>query len=229
LLLEFGIISSINVSKKTPSLYIYSEGIVLFRELIGFVSESKNERLRNFNISRNTRARVPIHREKFQCNTSIGQNARYTGYVSRATASDLGMHDELTYHYVRITKIERMRGPSYCLTVPKTGSFLQNRFDGSNSQGSQWPCVILAISSSHFLMRDRNLLYTGASRAAESLTIFGDTAGINQFARTMQSAARQTFGGFIVHGWKPQPAALAAPIAPDAADATSAPVVDSAD
>jgi len=71
------------------------------------------------------------------------------------------------------------------------------------AQGSEWPAVVLVISSTHRIMRDRNLLYTGASRAAESLTILGDMAGIKSFAHYQRSARRQTFGGFLVHGWMP--------------------------
>lgn len=71
------------------------------------------------------------------------------------------------------------------------------------AQGSEWPCVILIGSSSHWIMHDRNLLYTGASRASESLTIVGDMAGLRHFAQEQRSAQRQTFGGFLVHGWEP--------------------------
>lgn len=71
--------------------------------------------------------------------------------------------------------------------------------------------VILVASSAHWIMHDRNLLYTGASRAAESLTILGDMNGIRHFARERRSERRQTFGGFLVHGWEPnlQPQPLA--------------------
>lgn len=72
------------------------------------------------------------------------------------------------------------------------------------SQGSEWPMVILVASSAHWIMHDRNLLYTGASRASESLTILGDKAGLRHFAAERKSAHRQTFGGFLVHGWRPQ-------------------------
>lgn len=72
------------------------------------------------------------------------------------------------------------------------------------AQGSEWPCVILVGGSPHWIMHDRNLLYTGASRAAESLTIVGDLPGLRHFARERKSAARQTFGAFLVHGWEPR-------------------------
>lgn len=79
------------------------------------------------------------------------------------------------------------------------------------AQGSQWPCVILVASSAHYIMHDRNLLYTGASRAAESLTILGDMNGLRHFAAERKSAERQTFGAFIVRGWLPTSTAQALP------------------
>ena len=72
------------------------------------------------------------------------------------------------------------------------------------AQGSEWPFVVLVGSSAHWIMHDRNLLYTGASRAAEALTIVGDLNGLRHFAAEQKSAARQTFGGFLVHGWTPR-------------------------
>lgn len=71
------------------------------------------------------------------------------------------------------------------------------------AQGSEWPAVVLVVSSSHWIMRDRNLLYTGASRASEAVVIVGDMGGIRGFAEHRRSAARQTFGKFLVHGWQP--------------------------
>jgi len=72
------------------------------------------------------------------------------------------------------------------------------------SQGSEWPMVVLVGSSSHWHMHDRNLLYTGASRASESLTLVGDKTGLRHFAREQKSARRRTFGEFLVNGWDPK-------------------------
>jgi len=72
------------------------------------------------------------------------------------------------------------------------------------SQGSEWPFVLLVASSSHWIMHDRNLLYTGASRSAESLMILGDAIGLAHFAHERKSETRQTFGAFLVHGWIPR-------------------------
>ena len=71
------------------------------------------------------------------------------------------------------------------------------------SQGAEWPFVVLVASGAHNVMHDRNLFYTGAGRAAESLTIAGDRWGIRNFAATTKSHDRRTFGSFLVHGWEP--------------------------
>ncbi len=71
------------------------------------------------------------------------------------------------------------------------------------SQGSEWPAVVLVVGSCHRYMADRNLLYTGASRAAKSLTIVGDAAGLRVYAQSQKSERRSTFGEFMVQGWVP--------------------------
>lgn len=73
------------------------------------------------------------------------------------------------------------------------------------SQGSEWPFVLLVAGSPHWIMHDRNLLYTGCSRASESLMILGDWPGLKHFAAERKTEHRQTFGAFLVHGWAPTP------------------------
>ncbi len=41
------------------------------------------------------------------------------------------------------------------------------------SQGSEYPCVILPISAAHFIMLQRNLLYTAITRASQMLILVG--------------------------------------------------------
>ncbi len=42
------------------------------------------------------------------------------------------------------------------------------------SQGSEYPCVILALTSSHYIMLQRNLLYTAVTRAMKLMVIVGN-------------------------------------------------------
>ena len=41
------------------------------------------------------------------------------------------------------------------------------------SQGSEYPCVILTLTSSHYVMLQRNLLYTAVTRAVKLMIIVG--------------------------------------------------------
>ncbi len=71
------------------------------------------------------------------------------------------------------------------------------------AQGSEWRYVIVVGSSSHWIMHDRNLLYTAAGRAAQAVTFLGDKRGLRRFAKEQKSERRSTFGSFLVHGWRP--------------------------
>ncbi len=42
------------------------------------------------------------------------------------------------------------------------------------SQGSEYPCVIMPLTTSHYIMLQRNLLYTAITRAAKLLIIIGE-------------------------------------------------------
>ena len=61
------------------------------------------------------------------------------------------------------------------------------------SQGSEFPCVITIIHSSHRFMLHRNLFYTGVSRAQKKAIILGDTKGIRYCANEQQLFKRRTF------------------------------------
>jgi hypothetical protein len=54
-----------------------------------------------------------------------------------------------------------------CLEVPHGRRFLQNGMDGSNSQGSQWPYVVVVIEPSVRLNEEegRRWAYTSLTRA----------------------------------------------------------------
>jgi len=42
------------------------------------------------------------------------------------------------------------------------------------SQGSEFPCVIMPISVSHYIMLQRNLVYTAITRASKLLIMIGE-------------------------------------------------------
>lgn len=109
------------------------------------------------------------------------QNARLRGYLSRDTCRSLGLETP-PWHHEQIRSIERIEGPSMCLTVPDGGRFLQNGFDAGNSKGLEWKAVILIgvregnypdFRSRSEIERneDLRLLYVGATRAQEELWV----------------------------------------------------------
>lgn len=69
---------------------------------------------------------------------------------------------------------------AYCLTVHKV-------------QGSEFPCVISIIHSSHYHMLHQNLFYTSVSRAKQQSYILGDSRGIQAAAKNRQVDKRRTF------------------------------------
>jgi len=58
------------------------------------------------------------------------------------------------------------------------------------SQGGQYKAVVLLVHSSHFIMLQRNLVYTGMTRAMKLLCIVGEHKAVRQAARRAQGAER---------------------------------------
>jgi len=69
---------------------------------------------------------------------------------------------------------------AYCLTVHKV-------------QGSEFPCVVSIVHSSHYIMLHQNLFYTSVSRAKKQSYILGDIRGIRAAAKNKQVDKRRTF------------------------------------
>lgn len=62
------------------------------------------------------------------------------------------------------------------------------------SQGSEWKCVILCISSFHSrIMLDSSLLYTGITRASDFLAVIGDSQAILKCLKTHNIYQRYTY------------------------------------
>ncbi len=68
---------------------------------------------------------------------------------------------------------------AYCLTVHR-------------SQGSEWPGVVLLVSSSHGPMLSRNLLYTALTRARRAAVIVGDRAAVARAVAEVRDRERVT-------------------------------------
>lgn len=60
------------------------------------------------------------------------------------------------------------------------------------SQGSEYPCVVMPIHSSQYVMLKRNLLYTGITRARKQCIIIGNRKGINAAVWHEDTSVRNT-------------------------------------
>lgn len=211
MLLRQGIISSkfeytIKTKPDWPQwrVSIYGYNAHLFRDQIGFVSAFKNAQLQH--RTGNEEYHVPIHPTDLPDLTATATpSARYAhkianrGYIIRTAARDLGMHEHLKFHHERVVKIESYRGPAMCVTVPRTGRFLQNGFDGCNSKGLQWDKVFMLaytyptrrehwdrfadvneewiterLREANLVQEERNITYVAITRAAKELYLVRD-------------------------------------------------------
>lgn len=68
---------------------------------------------------------------------------------------------------------------AYCMTIHK-------------SQGSEWPAVIIPITFSSYRMLEKNLIYTGYTRAKKWIGVIGDPEAMNYAITTEKSSERQT-------------------------------------
>ncbi len=60
------------------------------------------------------------------------------------------------------------------------------------SQGSEYPCVILALTSSHYVMLQRNLLYTAVTRAVKLMIIIGTKRALSAAISNNRISKRYT-------------------------------------
>ena len=86
-------------------------------------------------------------------------------YDDRLVAYDFQELDELT--------------PAYAVTVHK-------------SQGSEYPCVVLPVHTQHYVMLQRNLLYTGITRGKKLVVVVGTEKAVALAVRNAEAGRRNT-------------------------------------
>jgi len=68
------------------------------------------------------------------------------------------------------------------------------------SQGSEYPCVILPLSTQHFVMLKRNLLYTAITRGKKMVVIVGTKKAVSLAVKNDEHQHRYTFFKDFVSG-----------------------------
>ena len=196
MLLHQGIISSRFSNARLWRIDVYGGQIRRFKERVGFVS-GKKCLLLDAPIGEDLKKFVPVDKEWVR--TAIPrneetvydrQNALSRGRVSRAVAAKWGI--DLSFHHDEIASIEHSTGPAMCVSVPHHGRFIQNGFDGCNSQGSEWGWVVVVCHGSHAYMWSRQLLYTAVTRAKKGVILIGDAEGLGAALLNNQPRQRRT-------------------------------------
>jgi len=105
--------------------------------------------------------------------------------VALGTATiDFGDGRVVTYAPADLLDVDH----AYCLTVHR-------------AQGSEWPGVVLLVSSAHGRMLSRNLLYTALTRARRAAVIVGDEAAVARaVAETREHERRTGLAALLVGG-----------------------------
>ena len=60
------------------------------------------------------------------------------------------------------------------------------------AQGSEYPCVVIPVTTSAWMMLQRNLLYTAVTRAKKLVVLVGYAKAIGQAVRVTGAARRHT-------------------------------------
>ena len=81
----------------------------------------------------------------------------------------------ISYERMEVTDLQ----PAYAISVHK-------------SQGSEYPVVIFPLLKQHFMMLQRNLVYTGLTRAKKKVIFVGDPAAYAMAIRNDKTLVRQT-------------------------------------
>ena len=97
----------------------------------------------------------------------------------------------VTYHELELDSL----APAYALTIHK-------------SQGSEYPAVVIPIHTQHYVMLQRNLLYTAVTRGRRLVVLIGSPRALAIAVRRADTHQRVTLlREWLVHGPPDDPCA----------------------
>jgi len=98
------------------------------------------------------------------------------------------------YFFDRIGSVEHTGtfAEMYDIEVEDVHSFVAHGFICHNSQGSEYPAVILVLNAAHYTMLQRNLLYTALTRARKLCVLVGEKRAIARAVKNDKAAKRFT-------------------------------------
>ena len=129
---------------------------------------------------------IPIDKGTGIFNGDIGMVIQINDYAGEVTV-EYDEHRRVTYPYAQLDEIEL----AYAVTIHK-------------SQGSEYPAVIIPLLSGPKLLFNRNLLYTGVTRAKNCVTILGSKRTVQEMVDNNYQNRRYTGLGERIRELIPQ-------------------------
>ncbi|UCM88285.1 SF1B family DNA helicase RecD2 [Streptomyces marincola] len=117
-------------------------------------------------------------------NYDKGANGVFNGTVGVVTALDpvdqsltvrTDEDEEVAYDFAELDELAH----AYAVTIHR-------------SQGSEYPCVVVPVTTSAWMMLQRNLLYTAVTRAKRLVVLVGSRRALGQAVRTVSAGRRCT-------------------------------------
>ncbi|MFG2426479.1 ATP-dependent RecD-like DNA helicase [Streptomyces sp. NPDC048590] len=128
-------------------------------------------------------------------NYEKGENGVFNGTVGVVTALDpdeqrltvlTDEDEEIGYDFDELDELAH----AYAMTIHR-------------SQGSEYPAVVIPVTTSAWMMLQRNLLYTAVTRAKKLVVLVGSRKAIGQAVRTVSAGRRCTGLDFRLRGGGP--------------------------
>ncbi|MGF1341619.1 MULTISPECIES: ATP-dependent RecD-like DNA helicase [unclassified Streptomyces] len=125
-------------------------------------------------------------------NYEKGENGVFNGTVGVVTALDTDEQtltvrtdedEEIGYDFDELDELSH----AYAMTIHR-------------SQGSEYPAVVVPVTTSAWMMLQRNLLYTAVTRAKKLVVLVGSRKAIGQAVRTVSAGRRCTGLAFRLRG-----------------------------
>ncbi|WP_329076411.1 SF1B family DNA helicase RecD2 [[Kitasatospora] papulosa] len=125
-------------------------------------------------------------------NYDKGENGVFNGTVGVVTALDADEQrltvltdeeEEIAYDFDELDELAH----AYAMTIHR-------------SQGSEYPAVVIPVTTSAWMMLQRNLLYTAVTRAKKLVVLVGSRKAIGQAVRTVSAGRRCTALDFRLIG-----------------------------
>ncbi|MFF5895877.1 ATP-dependent RecD-like DNA helicase [Streptomyces argenteolus] len=125
-------------------------------------------------------------------NYEKGENGVFNGTVGVVTALDADEQkltvltdedEEIVYDFDELDELAH----AYAMTIHR-------------SQGSEYPAVVVPVTTSAWMMLQRNLLYTAVTRAKKLVVLVGSRKAIGQAVRTVSAGRRCTALDFRLRG-----------------------------